>query len=77
MIDRSTTNITVVKTDAVLDTVRRTNSGPIYGIVGIMNIIGKNYLGVIDNAAIVGTLNNAKIYKITQVSLIPFRVSTY
>ena len=65
VIDRSTTNISVVKDDSVLDTARRVSSGPIYGIVGIMNITRMNYLGVIENAEIVGTLNNAKIYKIT------------
>jgi len=75
VIDRSTTNISVVKDDQVLDTARRVCSGPIYGIVGIMNIMKMNYLGVIENAEIVGTLNNAKIYKITTVNLIPFRVS--
>ena len=75
VIDRSTTNISIVKSDSVFDNVRRTSAGPIYGIVGIMNIVGKNYLGVIENAAVVGTLNNAKIYKITSVNLIPFRVS--
>ena len=65
VIDRNSTNISVVKDDTVLDSARRDNSGPIYGIVGIMNIMGCNYLGVIDYAAQVGTLNNAKIYKIT------------
>ena len=34
-----------------------------------------NYLGVIENAEHVGTLNNAKIYKITNVNMIAFRVS--
>ena len=65
MIERATTSISVVKDDSVLDTARRVSSGPIFGIVGIMNIVGHNYLGVIENAAHVGTLNNAKIYKVT------------
>ena len=75
VIDRSTTNITVVKDDSVIEAARRVNQSPIYGIVGIMNIMQMNYLGVIENAEHVGTLNNAKIYKITNVNMIPFRVS--
>ena len=39
-----------------------------------MNVLGHNYLGVIENAAHVGTLNNAMIYKITKVNMIPFRL---
>ena len=75
VIERSTTNITVVKDDKVIEAARRVTSGPIYGIVGIMNVLGNNYLGVIENALQVGTLNKAKIYKITNVQMIPFRVS--
>ena len=67
VIDRSTTNITVVKDDSVIEAARRVSSGPIFGIVGIMNILQMNYLGVIEHAQHVGTLNNAKIYKITGV----------
>ena len=73
VINRSTTNITVVKDDSVIEAARRVSSNPIYGIVGIMNILQMNYLGVIENAQHVGTLNNAKIYKITSVNMIPFR----
>ena len=51
----------------MIEAARRVTSGPIYGIVGIMNVLGNNYLGVIENAAQVGTLNKAKIYKITSV----------
>ena len=51
-------------------------SSSIFGIIGIMNVLGTNYLGVIENADHVGTLNNAKIYKITDVGMIPFRLST-
>ena len=75
VIDRSTTNISVVKDDSVIEAARRVNQSPIYGIVGIMNILQMNYLGVIENAEHVGTLNNAKIYKITSVNMIAFRVS--
>ena len=63
VIERSTTNISVVKDDKVLEQARRVTSGPIFGIVGIMNVLGNNYLGVIENAAQVGTLNKAKIFK--------------
>jgi len=48
--------------------------GPIYGIVGIMNIIGHNFLGVIKSADIIGKLYGAHVYKITEVKLIPFYV---
>ncbi len=75
VIERSTTNIMVVKDDKVIEAARRVTTGPIYGIVGIMNILGNNYLGVIESAQQVGTLNKAKIYKITGVNMIPFRVS--
>ena len=77
MIDRNTTNITVVKDDSVIEAARRVNQSPIFGIVGIMNILQMNYLGVIEYAHHVGTLNNAKIYKITGVKMIPFRVSDH
>ena len=77
VIERSTTNISVVKDDSVIEAAQKVTSGPIFGVVGIMNILGINYLGVIENAAIVGTLNNAKIYKITNVNMVPFRVSAY
>mgnify|MGYP006889576795 CR=1 FL=1 len=40
-----------------------------------MNVDGFNYLGVIEGAEHVGTLNNAKIYKITNAQLLSFRVS--
>lgn len=75
VIDRSNTNITVVSDDAVIDSANRVTSCAIYGIVGIMNVMGTNYLGVIENAQHVGTLNNAKIYNITEVRLVPFRLS--
>ena len=65
VIDRQNTNISVASGDEVIEAARRVTSGSIYGIVGIMNVMGVNYLGVIENAAHVGTLNNAKIYKIT------------
>ena len=75
VIERSTTNISVVRDDQLLEATTRVTSEPIFGIVGIMNILGQNYLGVIERAAIVGTLNKAKIYKITTVNMVPFRVS--
>lgn len=39
VIERSTANITVEKNDTVIEAARRVNSNPIYGIVGIMNIL--------------------------------------
>ncbi len=44
----------------------------ILGFLGILNILGCNYLTVITEADTVGTLYNSKIYKITKVSLLPF-----
>ena len=77
VIDRSTTNIRIEKDDSVVEAARRVSSKPIFGIVGIMNILKQNYLGVIEGAAHVGTLNNAKIYKITNVTMISFRVGIH
>ena len=39
-----------------------------------MNIQRLNYLGVIEKAQLVGTMNKAKIFKITSVNILPFRV---
>ena len=51
------------------------NEGAIFGIVGILNVDGNNYLGVINEIAKVGQINRANINKITAVKLLPFRVS--
>jgi hypothetical protein len=50
------------------------NEGPIQGIVGVMNVNGANYLGVISASQVVGTLNKAKINKVSQVKIFPFKV---
>ncbi len=44
----------------------------IYGLIGILNIVGQNYLGVITDYRTEGKLLGADINKITKVSLIPF-----
>ena len=44
----------------------------IYGFIGVLNIVGQNYLGVITDYRNEGKLLGADINKITQVSLIPF-----
>lgn len=44
----------------------------IYGLIGVMNIVGQNYLGVITDYKTEGKLLGAEINKITQVTLIPF-----
>jgi hypothetical protein len=44
----------------------------IYGLIGILNIVGQNYLGVITDYRTEGKLLGGDINKITQVSLIPF-----
>lgn len=76
VIDRRNTHITVTSGDSVIGASLQVTSGAIFGIIGIMNVLGTNYLGIIDNAEHVGTLNNAKIYKITDVSMVPFQLST-
>lgn len=73
IIDKKTTQIKVVQTDELLNQQKRQNCGPILGIVGIMNILGQNYLSVIQQAEQVGTLNNAKIFKLSQVKMYPFK----
>ena len=40
-------------------------------IVGIMNIIGQNYLCVIKEAQVLGKLYGAHVYKITDVKIMP------
>ncbi len=44
------------------------------GIVGIMNVEGLNFLALINKIEVVGQLNNVNINKVTEVSLIPFKV---
>jgi len=46
--------------------------GAHFGLAGIVNIVGDNYLITITEAQIVGTLQNATIYKIVTVALHPF-----
>jgi len=45
------------------------------GIVGIMNVSGNNFLVVISHAQVVGQLNRVNINKVTNVRLLPFKVS--
>jgi hypothetical protein len=40
-----------------------------------MNVNGTNYLGVISASEVVGVLSQAKINKVTQVKMLPFKVS--
>lgn len=47
------------------------------GIVGIMNVHGLNFLVVITEVEVVGTINRVNINKISQVRLLPFKVSTF
>lgn len=44
----------------------------IIGVIGIMNIAGCNYLATILNAELIGNLYNARIFKVSEVTLIPF-----
>lgn len=45
---------------------------PIIAVIGILNIVGDNYLGVITEAEDVGMLYGAKVLKVTSVDIIPF-----
>ena len=48
----------------------------IYGIVGIMNVMGVNFLVLIDGIQNVGQLNKSPIYKISQTKFVEMKVSS-
>jgi hypothetical protein len=75
VIRRDNTHITIVKDDNILKQSSAINEGAIFGIVGILNIEGVNYLGVISEIAKVGQINKANINKVVSVKLLPFKVS--
>ena len=47
------------------------------GIVGIINVTGLNYLVVINKAEVVGQLLQVNINKVSEVKLLPFKVSGF
>ncbi len=53
----------------------RITEGPIFGVLGILNIVGQNYLCCVKEAQVVGVMYGAQIYKITDVRIIPFYVT--
>ena len=63
-----------VSDDELLKSVKKISEGPIFGIIGTVNIIGQNYLCVIKEAQIVGKLYGAHVYKVTETKLYPFYV---
>ena len=65
----------MLNNDEMLDSVKRINEGPIWGVVGIINLSALNYLVVINNASVAAKLNNVNIYKVTGIRIIPFKVS--
>jgi hypothetical protein len=65
VISRHTTSINVVNDDTLLNSVKRIKEGPIMGIVGIMNVHGLNFLVVITEVEVVGTLKSVNINKIS------------
>lgn len=77
MISRNNTSIKVVNDDMLLNSVKRVKEGAIMGIVGIMNVHGLNFLVVITEVEVVGTLKGVNINKISQVRLLPFKVSIF
>ena len=75
MVDRFKNQIFEVSNDELISSVNKITEGPVFGLVGIMNILGQNYLAVIKEAQIVGKLYGAHIYKITEVKIYPFFVN--
>ena len=53
--------------DEELNRVKRVKEGSIQGIIGIINLEGKNYLVTIKQAEKVATLNRSNIMKVTKV----------
>ena len=76
VIDRSKNQVFEVHDDSLLNSVSKINEGPIFGVVGVMNIIGQNYLCVIKEAQVIGKLNGAHIYKVTEAKVYPYFVLT-
>ena len=60
--------------DELIKSVNKISEGPIFGIVGTVNIIGQNYLCVVKEVQVVGKLYGAHIYKITDCKFYPFFV---
>lgn len=77
IIKKENTQIIVAKDDNMLKQSTVIQEGAIFGIVGILNIDGSNYLGVISEIQKVGQINRANINKVTGVKLIPFQVSLF
>lgn len=81
MLDRHKTNMFEIKhqpldqAEIFMNERMRITEGPIFGVLGIMNIIGQNYLCCVKEAQVVGMLYGAHIYKITDIRIIPFYVS--
>jgi hypothetical protein len=47
---RQKVKIEEVLKDDLLNSVNKISEGPIFGVIGIMNIMGQNYLGIIKEA---------------------------
>ena len=56
VIERETSQIYEVKDNELLNSCDKINEGSIFGIVGIMNVVGHNYLCVIKEAEDLGVL---------------------
>ena len=72
MIRRDDVQIKVVHDDTQLSSVTRINEGAIMGVIGIINVLGLNFLAVISGCEVVGQLNKVNINKITTVRLLAF-----
>jgi hypothetical protein len=73
VIERSKIRISeVFDNEMVKSEPNKITEGPIFGIVGVMNIIGHNYFCVIKEAKVLGKLYGAHVYKINEVKLLPF-----
>ena len=72
MFHRQKLKIEEVFKDDILNSMNKIYEGTIYGVIGIMNIMGMNYLAVIKEAQVMGKLYGAHIYKITEIKIYPF-----
>uniref|UniRef100_A0A7E4UTD1 Phosphatidylinositol-3-phosphatase SAC1 n=1 Tax=Panagrellus redivivus TaxID=6233 RepID=A0A7E4UTD1_PANRE len=73
-IDRTTTELRLQSETPLL--LAGADVIPIYGIVGIVKLVAGPYLVVIKKAEVVGTVNDAEIYHVTETEALPFNKST-
>ncbi|KAH7670008.1 Protein SAC-1, partial [Aphelenchoides avenae] len=75
-IDRVTNEVMLRNSKESPIPVAQAETTPIYGIIGMIRLVSGNHLIVIKKAELVGTLNGAEIYHITETDIIPYQKST-